>query len=112
MTQRNAENDVAVNQLRALAQLACVLAMLLFTLSFVENNVVEEARSERERFEAMAKFYATKSSESLTGSESTAATTARVGGRRSSTRSRSSSPSKRSTKSSPGRAPTSSLVFV
>lgn len=101
--------------MRALAQLVGVLMMLLFALSFVANNAPEEALTERDRYAAMAKYYASHTSGSFTGSE-TGVTTPRGGsksrGRKGSSRALSPTPSKRSSKSSPGRSPPSSLVFV
>lgn len=101
-----------MNQVRALAQLACIIMLLAFALSFVLNNAEEEELNERDRFTAMAKYYATKSSGSFSGEGGggTAATTNVNARGRKSSRSRSTSPSKRSTKSSPGRS--SSTVFV
>lgn len=98
--------------MRALSQLACILMLLAFVLSFVVNNAEEEELNERDRFTAMAKYYATKSSSSFSGESgggTAAATNVNARGHKSS-RSRSTSPSKRSTKSSPGRS--SGTVFV
>lgn len=95
------EKDIDVNQVRALAQLSCILTLLMYSLSFVANNTAQEQLNERDRVAAIAKFYAAKSAESFTGSETTR-------GRKTS-RSRSTSPSKRSTRSSPGRAKSTTI---
>lgn len=98
-----------MNQVRALAQLVCILMMLAFAMSFAVNNAEEEELNERDRFAVMAKYYATKSSDSFTERTTSESSSATARGRRNS-RSRSTSPSKRSTKSSPGRS--SGTVFV
>ncbi|KAF1325930.1 Membrane protein, partial [Globisporangium splendens] len=103
------ENALDVNQVRALAQLFCVLALLTYALSFVANNKCErESLNEHDRIAAIAKFYASQASGGSSFNSDDKQKTNR--GRRTS---RSASPSsKQSTRSSPGRRPTSPIVSI
>lgn len=52
-----AEKDIAVHQVRALAQLGCMLTLIGYTLSFFADNKEEEALKDRDRAEAAIVYY-------------------------------------------------------
>lgn len=49
--------DIAVHQLRALAQLGCMLTLVGYTLSFLADNQEEEAVKDKDRAEAAVIYY-------------------------------------------------------
>ncbi|KAE9098154.1 hypothetical protein PF007_g16371 [Phytophthora fragariae] len=51
------EKDIAVHQVRALAQLGCMLTLIGYTLSFFADNKEEEAMKDRDRAEAAIVYY-------------------------------------------------------
>lgn len=52
-----AEKDIAVHQVRALAQLGCMLTLIGYTLSFFADNREEETMKDKDRTEATVIYY-------------------------------------------------------
>jgi len=52
-----AEKDIAVHQVRALAQLGCMLTLIGYSLSFFADNKDEEPVKEKDRTEAAIIYY-------------------------------------------------------